>query len=394
MMNKYRIVTLGKFEVLKNGLSLNKTASGSKKIWELYKFMLSFREKDHTPESLMDQLWVDQDYSDPRSTLRRQMHRLRQVLNEEEATAEDKTVIFANGYYSWNHQLDILIDVDEFSRLVGDGDKYITSAPDRALLDYNKAINLYTGDYLPESMDQHWIFSVRNNYRRLYSRAVSQSIRLLNGKEAYGDIIKICNKATQIDPYEETFQLAYMEAMLALGEHRQALEHYGYIANFYAQEMGLDPSDEMRQLYKKMLSSQHTISPEESLYEVLESSTVIENAFYCDYDVFKSIYELERRRSQRSGQEFSVGIVALPKVEESYSKTEARMVYLKQHLLKSLRKGDTVTRWSQSQFVVLLPGIDKELMEQVLERILLKKDGLTSVKILQITSLRPEPNQV
>ncbi len=390
-MNQYQITTLGRFDVLKNGKSLIKSASGAKKIWELYKFILSYKEKDFTPESIMDNLWVGQEYSDPRSTLRRQMHRLRQVLGEDKSESQDATILFTNGYYTWNRQLLINLDAEEFVRCVENGDYNVSSSPEEALSNYMKAIDLYVGDYLPECMDQHWIFSIRNQYRRYYSKAVSQAVMLLKMTESYENIIKVCSKAIQVDPYEESFQLTYMESLMAAGEHRQAIEHYGYITNFYAQEMGLKPSIEMRQLYKRMLSFQQTLDSDDSLYAVLESETVIENAFYCEYDVFKSIYELERRRSERSGQEFSIGIIEIPKNRESYSKTEARMSQLKQHLMVSLRKGDTLARWSQSQFVVLLPGVDKDLMELVLTRTLAKDEVFKSVVVSQITHLKAEP---
>ena len=69
---KFIIHTLGRFDVIKDGHSLVMSSSGSKKIWELYKFMLTHRDRAFTPETLMDQLWVSESYSDPRSTLRRQ----------------------------------------------------------------------------------------------------------------------------------------------------------------------------------------------------------------------------------------------------------------------------------------------------------------------------------
>lgn len=68
--DKYHIYTLGRFDVIKEDVSLVASASGSKKIWELYKFMLTYRDRAFTPESLMDQLWVSESYNDPRSTLR------------------------------------------------------------------------------------------------------------------------------------------------------------------------------------------------------------------------------------------------------------------------------------------------------------------------------------
>jgi len=42
---------------------------------------------------------------------------------------------------------------------------------------------------------------------------------------------------------------------------------------------------------------------------------------------------------------------------------------LESFLVKSLRKGDVITRWSNNQYLLMLPGMADELGEKVMERI-------------------------
>jgi len=384
----YQVTTLGRFDLKKNGLSLIASSGSSKKLWELYKFMLTYRERTFTPESLMDQLWVSEEYNDPRGTLRIQMHRLRQNLGEADIPEADRTLLFANGYYKWNDRIDLELDADVFADGVKQGDLLLKISPDEALAAYERAIYLYEGDYLPECVDQHWVFPIRNHYRRLFISAMVQTIELMDKKERYDDILHLCQKGIQIDVYEEIFHLRLMEALLHQGNQRKAIEHYGYITNFYEREMGLKPSDEMRTLYKKLLQTQQVIQSEEALYEALDTNSVIENAFFCEPDVFKSIYELERRRNQRSGGSFSVGVVSVNhKRGYTFAQKELKMNQLKQHLMTQLRKGDTFTRWNDDQMVVLLAGIDAELTEKVLNRVLGNKIDFATVTVNHITQL-------
>ena len=153
--SKFIVYTLGRFDVIKDGNSLVMSSSGSKKLWELYKFMLTHRDRSFTPETLMDQLWVSESYSDPRSTLRRQMHRLRQSLLEEDAKENFNTIHFTNGYYKWNELLEYEIDVDLFESLIRQGDVCTVTAPQNALGYYLEALSYYYGDYLPDCFDQH-----------------------------------------------------------------------------------------------------------------------------------------------------------------------------------------------------------------------------------------------
>lgn len=389
---KFIIYTLGRFDVIKDGSSLVMSSSGSKKLWELYKFMLTHRERSFTPETLMDQLWVSESYNDPRSTLRRQMHRLRQSLDEDDSAENLYTVRFANGYYKWNEHLDVTLDIDLFESLIKQGNMVSHSAPQTALNYYREALSYYCGDYLPDCYDQHWVFSIRNHYKRLYLKTVLNAIDIMNVEQLYDEIVALCQKAIQIDIYEESFHLLFMEALMHKDQQKQALEHYEYITGFYYREMGLKPSVEMRTLYKRLLQTNAPILGHSNLYETLEANIVLENAFYCEPNVFKSIYELERRRSQRSGASFSIGVINVALIKGySQSQENLRIVHLKQHLMEKLRKGDTFTLLSDFQFVVLLPGIDSDLMEKVLKRILDTFPNNDAIEIAQIKELTAQP---
>ena len=387
----FSIQTLGKFDVIKDGSSLVSSSAGSKKIWELYKFMLTHRDRVFTPESLMDQLWVSESYSDPRSTLRRQMHRLRQTLLEENEQDHVKTLLFSNGYYKWNDQLNIEIDIEDFEQLIKEGDAKRLHSPQLALGDYLSALDLYDGDYLPDCVDQHWVFAIRNHYRRLYLKTVVSATELLQIERRYDDIIDLCQKAINIDIYEEAFHLNLMDALMHKGQQKQALEHYEYITGFYYHEMGLKPSGDMRMLYKRLLQTHAPIQTQDGLVEALEHDLVLENAFYCEPSTFKSIYELERRRSQRSGNTFSIGVInASPIRGYSQSQEDLRISHLKQHLMEKLRKGDTFSQWNDTQFMVLLPGVDSDLMKKVLTRILDAFPNNEAIRINQIKELNAD----
>ena len=386
--NILNVYTLGRFEVVRDGISLIMNSAGLKKVWELYKFMLTHKDRSFTPESLMDQLWVSEEYSDPRSTLRKQMHRLRKALGEDTAEENEKTILFTNGYYRWNEQVSIKMDAEIFESYVKNGDDQKEKSPEAALQSYKDALNLYVGDYLPECTNQYWVYTARNHYRRLYIKTVMNMIELLKAREAYDEILELCQKAIQIDVYEEVFHINLLEAFMVSGEFRQAFEHYEYITGFYEREMGISPSDEMRAIYKRLLASQSRAKVESNFCDVLEKDICYDNAFYCEPEVFKSIYELERRRSQRQNTCFSVGIITVNPIKGyTYSQNELRMNKIKQLLLQHLRKGDILTCWNYRQFAVLLPGVNDELTEKVLKRIINPEKEDSTIIINQVDKL-------
>ncbi len=378
-----KVHTLGHFDVVKDNRSLVTANASAKKIWELYKFMLTHREQPFTPEALIDQLWVAEDYQDPRATLRRQMHRLRKIL--EESAEQDKTgetLTFEGGYYRWNTNVPMEIDAEVFEALVHQAEN--TADADAALSYYLEALQLYRGDYLPDCVEQHWVFSVRYHYRRIYLRAVTGAIELLKCGAKHDVVIDICQKAMKVDVYEEPFHIYYMEALAARGAHKQALEHYEHITGFFYREMGIKPSEEMKAVYKTLLKT----NKGENVFEALDQSAPIDNAFYCDKEVFKSIFELERRRSERSGIDFSIAVIELkPTRTQSLAQGELRFKLLKDHLMTHLRKGDSFTQWDDKQLALLLPGVDSPLMQKVLTRVLSTFKGNEDVKISKIEHL-------
>lgn len=386
------VSTLGRFDVTKDGNSLVRASSGSKKIWELYKFMLSHRDRSFTPESLMDQLWISEEYNDPRSTLRRQMHRLRQALLEDDCKESEKTLLFSSGYYKWNEHAGLQLDAKVFEDLIRQGDALKDSSAELALEAYQAALNLYHGDYLPDCVDQHWVFPIRNHFRRQFVRTVLNVIELLKDFRDGDGILSLCQNAIQIDIYEEAFHLNLMEALLNKGEQKQFLEHYEYITGFYYREMGIKPSAEMRSLYKRMLKSPSE-TRRSSLADTLEADLVLENAYFCDFEVFKSIYELERRRSQRSGSGFCIGVLTVPEtMGYSASQGELQMNHLRTHLMEGLRQGDTFSRWTDRQFVVLLAGVDAEMAQRVLMRVI-GENAASDVVIDQVTYISTQTTE-
>jgi len=263
--------------------------------------------------------------------------------------------------------------IDRFESLVTEAKALAAELPDDAIKLFNEALQLYRAEYLrdlPSSGNRSPIGSCQHE---LYVGAILDLADLLSRINGEDLIIKLCEETLPIDYFEENLHIRIIEALLAKGEVTQALAHYDDAASAFYKEMGLTPSEEMKKVYDKI--QKESDNPEIDLNKIqagLNSKVLPEGALYCDADQFRFFYKLEQLRGERSGQ--SVLLCMLVLISKDYSKPpdyllQEVMENLKSVIMQTLRKGDLFTTWHEGQFLLLLPGLNREQAAEVLDRI-------------------------
>ena len=96
-------------------------------------------------------------------------------------------------------------------------------------------------------------------------------------------------------------------------------------------------------------------------------------AFYCEYPVFRDLFQLERRAIDRTGDSIYLCMLTVTGLNGKSLKTlilNKAMEHLEASIRGSLRCSDVFTRYSISQYLILLPTITSEMAEMVLKRII------------------------
>lgn len=359
----YEIQTLGTFEVIKNGISLLEGKTKNSKSWDSYKFLLTFKNKKFHSDDLCERIYLNTHSNDPRALLRKQMQRLRQLLNENHLDADKNTLLYHQGFYQWNRSLDIKIDTELFEMHILAGNQAFNSNPEEALKAYLAALNLYKGDYLAECTHL-WVYAIRNHYRLMYVDTVYKTIHLLKVLGKYPLIINIAENAIAVDMNEEKFHMHYIEALYTQGDLKSALQHYEKVTTHLYHTYNLSPSKELLKLYKKMMETSSPIEdPEDILIQTDDFFP-----YYCPVDVFTSIYVLEKRRAERIGSFTGLGKVTL--LKQSTIDKPVLLEEMQYHILKTLRRSDCFTKKSDEEFLILLPDTPLEATDHVLDRLL------------------------
>lgn len=354
-LTHYEIKTLGAFEIKKNGMALSTGKTKNSNVWDALKLMMTFRDRGFSAEELIDRIYADSASSDPKALLRKQMQRLREMLLDENDTPP---ILHDQGVYRWHPDVIASIDVDVFETLIAEGDTLQGSNTKEAIRAYLSALDLYGGDYLSDC-SQLWVYGVRNHYRLLYVDAVYKSVHLLKATGQYDLILYITEKAIQVDMYEKKFHMYYIESLYMQGNRKTALEHYQKITSHLYTTYNLSPSHELLSLYKKMMQ------------EKVESGQMLasEGAYLCAYDVFLSICDLEKRRSNRSGEPATMGTLVFLEKNPFDLKTKTQVTSeLLTHLLTRLRKSDCLSKKSDFEIAIMLPGVPIQMFDFVIQK--------------------------
>lgn len=377
--NMTLIRTFGQFSVKRCGIVLSADSHKSQKMWDLFKYFITNRGKNIMPETIQETLWPDQDYEYSNKAFRTMIYRLRKELNKGEADdAEGKEngsqlIIYSHGCYGWNPDANYLLDIDEFEKNYTAARMSKDSDVQKALTSYQNILETYQGSYLSESMYTEWTIPLRNHYRRLYLQSMEDYCGLLNSQGNIKGIIEVCEKVILSEPLEEEFHIFLMEALLKEGKVKDARQNYEYITNKLYQELGVRPSAELKNLYARITAKDKSARADiESVQEEIADNTDDNGPFFCDKEIFKSVYDLERRRVERNGQSVFTVLLTLQlsgRAELDRKRADKVFAVLKDILARSLRKGDVCAMWGDLQYVLILQGINAENTKMVVGRI-------------------------
>jgi hypothetical protein len=159
------------------------------------------------------------------------------------------------------------------------------------------------------------------------------------------------------------------------GEISLALESYEKAREIMEKELGIRKTTVLNKVYEELLAmsnGQNSYSIHEVHADIVEEQP--EGVFLCGYPIFKEIYHLEARKSCRSKEQSSLLLLTIEGREEDTKevaqyRVKQAMSGLEEIIRESLRVGDVAAKYSDGQFIVLLPSTTEALAKQVADRL-------------------------
>lgn len=348
-----------------DGHSLRTTDCHSKKLWILLAYMLLQRNREISPDELIDLLWEKKKSTNPVSALKTLMHRLRKFL--EPLNYPEPLIIPHHGSYAFNPVIPCNIDVESFIAACRKADTLTESASQTACL--KSALSLYTGNFLPESRDSSWVTSLSTQYHALYLHSVRLLTETLIQQEAYAEAANLCWQALSYAPYEDDIHYYLIYSLYLSGSSQAALTQYNTSRDLFLSRFSRLPSERFLELYKIITAGHNSIETDLSLIQQSLSEPDPRGCFFCEYETFKEIYHLETRISRRTGTSFFLCLITVMPTFPDNKFLNQGMTKLKTTILSNLRASDIFCRYSTSQYLLLIPAPDLQTMQMIMERI-------------------------
>lgn len=366
--------------------SLRATDSHSKKLWILLAYMLLYRNREISQNELVDLLWEKEKSSNPAGALKTLTHRLRRFL--EGLHYPEPLIISHHGSYAFNPAVPCEIDVEEFSELCRKAEKQ--KGTDMQADQLKQALAIYKGNFLPESKDSIWAASLSTQYHALYLQSVRTLIELLLQKEAYAEAANLCWKALNYVPYEESIHYYLISSLYLSGSSQAALVQYTASRDLFLSRFSKLPSERFQELYKVISSSRNGIETDLDFIQQDLSEHHPRGSFFCEYETFKEIYRLQLRIIKRT--QASVYLCLITVIHAAAGDQLNRsMLQLKEIILQFLRGCDIFSRYSASQYLLLICAPEQHAMKMILERISAQYHLLNSDDTIEYAIRQLEP---
>jgi DNA-binding SARP family transcriptional activator len=247
-----QVCFFGHFQILCDDEPIHLGRNG--KALTILKYLLANRSRPVSQDHLMGWLWPESNLKKARWSLNSAIHTLRKLLSRCVGTVSMNYVSLEDGYYRLSSDVVVSTDIDEFDEYHRRGRHLEREAQmRRAATEYEKAIELYRGDYLLEDLYEDWTMVERERLANAYMDILGRLAIHYMEVDKHQESIRTCYRVLEKDRCHEDSYRLLMRCYAGLGLRARALHQYRMCEQILGQEYGTSPSPETKSLYSRLL---------------------------------------------------------------------------------------------------------------------------------------------
>ncbi|MEW5829987.1 MAG: BTAD domain-containing putative transcriptional regulator [Chloroflexota bacterium] len=244
---RLRVRALGTFQVWRGREPVPANGWRREKARQLFQLLLTCRHSPLDRDQICEHLWPGTDPATAQRNFKITLNALYQALEPEREPGSDSAFILREGTtYCLRPNADLWLDADQFVQAVRHA-----SPPDPGLL--QRAVGLYQGEYLPDTLYETWAAEERERLATLFLESADRLAEIFIEQKRYTEAIELCQRILAQD---NCWERAYRHLMLAyhrLGDRGQVGRAYRRCLETLRDELDVSPSPETEELYRRLV---------------------------------------------------------------------------------------------------------------------------------------------
>lgn len=359
----FKVNMFGDFEAYYGGKVIVGRDDRASKPVQLFAYFLCNQNKPLSQSELINVI-LKKEGESPESVLKNIIYRLRKMISA--AGMSEDCIRYSHSAYTFSYDGVKEIDIDRFLQLTEHAG---SKSGEEALGERLEAVSLYKGELLSKMSDEPWVVELSLMFQRRFLNCIERLCEFRGDEEYLPKLISALNTALVISPYDDDILCALVNALYSCKRVKEAVEQCERFSELLYNDLGIEPSAKVRELYKKVLGGTYDTIASVSELRGLIAEEETNGAYYCSLEVFKSIYHFSVRQTKRTGQSIFLMLCSIREKDGDRPSSGARLsaiaATMKDTVQRSLRSGDVYARTSPSQYVLMLTDINEECCDVV-----------------------------
>lgn len=257
-MSAFRVRLFGKLKVRRDGRKL--TGLDSRKVQELFCYLLLHRDRPQPRETLASLLWGDSSTAQSKKYLRQALWQLQASLNSQSEPIKGRLLLAEPEWVRANPAADLWLDVAEFEQVFARVQGVPGQALDRPRVQaLGTAVDLYRGDLL-EGWFPDWCLYERERLQNMYLAILDKLMDYCETSARYEEGLAYGARILGYDQARERTHRRLMRLYYLAGDRTAALRQYDRCVEALHRELAVRPARRTIALYEQIRAEQLTVS--------------------------------------------------------------------------------------------------------------------------------------
>jgi len=245
---------LGGFRAKRGKVPVRDSEWKSKRAKTFVKLLVSRDGHAVTRDSAMEALWPDTDTDTLGPTFNSMLHRVRKVLEAKSVPGRsDSCILHTDGVIMLNKDL-VRTDVGQLLHHLDTTNRMKSSGKPEAIVEeYEKAFELYEGDFLPEDLYSDWAAPMRDSLRIRYLRALEDAAMIAESSGDRDRTLRFYERMFSADPCNEKACCWLMQRYHSDARRGEAIRTYERCERAMNKDLDLEPDEQTKQLYRRII---------------------------------------------------------------------------------------------------------------------------------------------